>query len=228
MSEAKELSRAWKHIALQSLFRPMRAAGQYHRCADPGFLMGRIHPGNPAPTADVCPAVAPEYPCPHPYFSEDAMAFAVMGQFLALGLFVLAVLAWIGTRWLALAGAVVAMGVLTLLACYAALRWGDELIMRGAFGADNWSRLQRELRAREADLVQYSRENPGLTTSQIVKGYIATHRRLPGFHFADPNIPPLYFKISDWRDTIPRVVVSFGCDNNVVFNSATMVVEQVD
>lgn len=156
------------------------------------------------------------------------MFLAAMGRFLAVGLFVLAVLVWIGTRWLAFAGVVAAMGVLTLLACYAAVRWGDQLIMRGAFGADNWTRLQHELQAREADLAQYSRENAGLTTSQLVKGYIAAHRRLPGFHFADPNIAPLHFKISDWRDTRPRVVVSFGCDNNVVFNSATMAVEQID
>ena len=172
--------------------------------------------------------MAPEYPCPHPYFSEYALGFAFVGQFLVVGLFVLAGLVWIRTRRLPLAGIVAAMGLLTLLARHAALRWGDELIMRGAFGADNWARLRRELQAQEADLAQYGREQPGLTTPQLVKGYIATHPRSPGFHFADPSIPPLYFKISDWRDTVPRVVVGFGCSNNVVFNSATMTVEQSD
>jgi hypothetical protein len=156
------------------------------------------------------------------------MFFAAMGRFLAMGLFVLAVLVWIGTRWLTLTGTVAAAGLLTLLASYAAVRWGDERIMRGAFGADDWVRLQRELQEREADLEQYGRENVGLTTQQLVKGYIAAHRRLPAFQFADPNVLPLHFKISDWRDVVPRVVVSFGCDNNVVFNSATMAIEQVD
>jgi hypothetical protein len=156
------------------------------------------------------------------------MFFAAMGRFLAIGLFVLAGLVWIGTRSLALAGTVGAMGLLALLACYAAFRWGDEGAMRGAFGDDNWTRLQRELQAREADLAQYGREHSGLTTSELVKGYIATHRRIPAFHFADSNVAPLHFKISGWRDTVPRVVVSFGCDNNVLFNSATMAVEQVD
>jgi hypothetical protein len=184
--------------------------------------------GNAAPTVDVYPDVTAEYPCPHPYFSENAMFFASMGPFLAVGLFVLGGLAWIGTRWLALAGTVTGMGVLTLLACYAAARWGNELIMRGTFGVDDWTRLQRELQAREADLAQYVRDNAGQTTSQLVEGYLASHRGLPGFHFADIQIAPLHFKISDWRDTVPRVVVSFGCDNNVVFNSATMAVEQID
>ena len=106
--------------------------------------------------------------------------------------------------------------------------FGDGLIMRWRFGADDWARLQRELRAREADLEQYGRENPGRTTSQLVEGYLATRYRSDGFHFADPTIPPLYFKISEWRDVVPRVVVSFGCYNNVVFNSATMTVEGSD
>jgi hypothetical protein len=177
---------------------------------------------------DVFAAVTPEYPCPHPYFSEYALAFAGMGLYPAVGLFVLGVLVCIGTRRLARAGTVAAMGVVTLAACYAIARWGDELIMRVAFGTDDWTRLQHELQAREADLAQHCRENAGLTTSQLVERYIATDRRMPWFHFADPNIPPLYFKISDWRDTVPRVIVSFGCSNNVLFNSTTMAVESSD
>jgi hypothetical protein len=51
---------------------------------------------------------------------------------------------------------------------------------------------------------------------------------LPEFQFTKPNIPPLDFKVSDWRDTVPRIVVGFGCSNNVVFDSATMTVEQSD
>jgi hypothetical protein len=168
--------------------------------------------------------VAPEYPCPHPYFSEYALAFAGMGVLPAVGLLVLGGLVWIGTRRLALAG----MGVVTLAACYVIASWGDELSMRVAFGTDDWARLQHELQAREADLAQYCREHAGLTTAQLVKGYIASDRRLPWFHFADPSIPPLYFKISDWRDTVPRVVVSFGCSNNVLFDSTTMAVESSD
>ena len=60
-----------------------------------------------------------------------------------------------------------------------------------------------------------------------VKSYLATHD-LPAFQFSKPNIAPLDFKVSDWRDTVPRVVVGFGCSNNVVFNSANMTVEQSD
>jgi hypothetical protein len=146
-----------------------------------------------------------------------------MGMALAVGLVVLGGLVWIATRQRTLA----AIGVLTFLASLATAHWGDTLLMRVAFGADDWSRLQRELQAHEADLAQYSRENAGQTTPQLVEGYLATHD-LPAFHFTQPKIPPLDFKVSDWRDTVPRIVVGFGCYNNVVFNSATMGVEQSD
>lgn len=155
------------------------------------------------------------------------MALAAMGMLLAVGLVVLGGLIWIGTRRLTPAGPVAALGMLTFLVSCATARWGDALIMRLGFGADDWTRLQRELQAHEADLAQYSRKNAGLTTSQLVKGYLETHR-LPAFHFTKPNIAPLDFKVSDWRDTVPRIVVGFGCSNNVVFNSASMTVEQSD
>jgi hypothetical protein len=151
-----------------------------------------------------------------------------MGLYVAVGLFVLGSLIWMGTRRRALAVSAAGMGVSMLFASYASARWGDELIMRMSFGADDWTSLQHELQAREADLARYCRENAGLTTSQLVEGYIATDRSLPWFHFAEPNIPPLSFKISDWRDTVPRIVVSFGCSNNVLFNSKTMAVESSD
>lgn len=51
------------------------------------------------------------------------------------------------------------------------------------------------------------------------RAHIATDRSLPWLNFADPSIPPLYFKISDWRDAVPRVVVSFGCSNDALLNS---------
>jgi len=173
--------------------------------------------------------VVPEYPCRHPYFSEIAAGLVVVcGPFLVLGLFVLAGLVWFGTRELRLAGKLAAMGLLTVLACYVVARWGDEFLMRTFFGAEDWTRLQQELQAREADLARYGGEHAGLTTSQIVEGYLATHRPLPQFHFTESRVRPLDFKISDWRDAVPRVVVGFGCDNNVVFNSATMAVEQSD
>jgi hypothetical protein len=171
--------------------------------------------------------MAHEPSCHHPYFSEVAMLLGALGMLLAVGLVVLAGLIWIGTRRLKPGGPMAAVGVLTFLVCFAVGRWGDALIMRLGFGSDDWARLQRELQAHEADLAQYSRENAGLTTSQLVEGYIATHA-LPEFQFTNPKIPPLDFKVSDWRDTVPRVVVGFGCYNNVVFNSATMAVEQSD
>ena len=155
------------------------------------------------------------------------MLLGAMGMAFALGVVVLAGLVWLGTRRLRPAGPLAAVGVLTFLASYAVGHWGDELIMRLGFGSDDWMRLQRELQAHEADLAQYSRENAGLTTAQIVKSYLATHD-LPAFQFSKPNIPPLDFKVSDWRDTVPRIVVGFGCSNNVVFNSANMTVEQSD
>jgi hypothetical protein len=155
------------------------------------------------------------------------MLLGAMGMSFAVGVVALGGLIWIGARRLTPAGPVAAVGVLMFLVFFATARWGDGLIMRLGFGADDWTRLQRELQAHEADLAQYSRENAGLTTSQLVQGYLATHR-LPAFHFAKPNIAPLEFKVSDWRDTVPRIVVSFGCSNNVVFNSATMTLEQSD
>lgn len=197
--------------------------------ARPGQLPRAANPSaNAAPALDVDPTVAPELPCPHPYFSEDAQGLAVMGQFLALGLFVLAPIVWLIARWWVPAAVVMAFGALTLLASRAAFRWGDEHAMRGTFGPDDWARLQRELQAHEADLTRYARDHAGLTTPELVKGYLATHPRWPAFQLSDPSIAPLHFKISDWRDTIPRVVVGFGCDNNVVFNSSTMAVEQID
>ena len=172
--------------------------------------------------------MAPEYPCPHPYFSEDALGLAIMGQYLALGLVVLAIIVWLITRWWVPAGIVMAFAALTFLACHAAFHWGDKHAMRGAFGADDWARLQRELQAREADLAQYTRDHAGQTTAELVKGYIAARDRWRAFQPTDPNIAPLHLEISDWRDTVPRVVVSFGCDNHVVFNSTTMAIEQID
>jgi hypothetical protein len=146
----------------------------------------------------------------------------------AVGLLVLACLVGLATRRLQPAGTMAAIGLVTVLACYAVARWGDEFLMRAFLGAEDWTRLQRELQVREADLAHYGRAHAGLTTSQLVKGYLSTHRPLPQFHFTDPRVPPLDFKISDWRDAVPRVVVGFGCDNNVLFNSATMAVEQSD
>jgi hypothetical protein len=55
--------------------------------------------------------------------SRSGRCSLIHGTVSAVGLFVLAGLAWIGTRWLALAGTVAAMGLLTLLASYAAVRW---------------------------------------------------------------------------------------------------------
>jgi hypothetical protein len=150
------------------------------------------------------------------------------GPILVMGLFALAGLVWFSARDRRLAATLATTGLLTAVACYATISWGDELVMRFAFGAEDWKRLQRELQAQEADLAQYGREHAGLTTSQLVKGYLETDRPWPQFHFANPRVPPLDFKISDWRDAVPRVVVGFGCHNNVVFDSATMSVEQSD
>jgi len=171
--------------------------------------------------------VTPDCVDHHPYFTESFMFLGFMGMFLAVGVVVLAGLVGIVTRWLTPAGPLAAAGVLMLLVAYATARWGDGLVMRWAFGSDDWARLHQELEAHEADLAQYRRESAGLTTSQIVKSYLAAHH-LPAFQSSKPNIPPLDFKVSDWRDTVPRVVVGFGCSNNVVFNSTTMTVEQSD
>jgi len=99
---------------------------------------------------------------------------------------------------------------------------------RSQFSADDLARLQRELQMREADLERYGREHPGLSNSQIVEGFLATRHRREGFYFSDPAVPPLFFNVSDWRDNVPRVVVSLGCDNNIVFDSTTMDIEQLD
>jgi hypothetical protein len=140
----------------------------------------------------------PQEPCRHPYFSEAGFALAAIGVLLALGLLVLAALIWITTRRRSPAGPVAALGVLSFLASRATGHWGDALIMRLGFGADDWTRLQHELQAHEADLAQYSREHAGLTTPLLVKGYLATHS-LPAFQFTKPSVPPLDFKVSDWR-----------------------------
>ena len=58
---------------------------------------------------------------------------------------------------------------------------------------------------------------------------IGIRQQLPKrFYFSDPEIPPLVFLISDWRDTVPRVVIHFGCSNNMVFDSKTMALQQID
>jgi hypothetical protein len=43
-----------------------------------------------------------------------------------------------------------------------------------------------------------------------------------------PEYPRPHPCFCDWRDEVPRVVVSFGCGNNVSFDSASMEVEQSD
>jgi hypothetical protein len=79
------------------------------------------------------------------------MLLGGMGMVLALGLVLLAGLAWLATRQRTPAGALAAIGVLTFLASLATAYWGDTLLMRLAFGADDWTRLQRQLQAHEAD-----------------------------------------------------------------------------
>jgi hypothetical protein len=169
--------------------------------------------------------MSPEHTCLHPYFSESASAFALLGIFVGVGLLTLGGLVWIVTRRRGATGVIV--GTLVLPACYATLRWGDEFVMRSSFGTHDWERLQGELQSQEAELTRFAVANPGLTTSQLVAAFVATHTTRV-FEFSDSSIPPLTFKISDWRDTVPRVVVGFGCDNNVLFNSAKMSVEQSD
>ena len=104
----------------------------------------------------------------------------------------------------------------------------DRLLLRSQFGTDDLARLQHELQVREADLERYSHKYTGVSNSQIVEGFLATYQRPNGLYFSDPTVPPLFFKVSDWRDTVPRIVVDFGCSNNAVFNSTTMAIEQLD
>jgi hypothetical protein len=52
------------------------------------------------------------------------------------------------------------------------------------------------------------------------------HAARTSFHFSDPTVPPVSFEVSAWRDKVPRIVVCFGCSNNIVFDSATMEIEQ--
>lgn len=163
----------------------------------------------------------------HPYFTENFQFLGFMGMFFAVGLVVLAGFVGIVTRRRKPAGPLSAVAVLTFVASYTVARWGDGLILHWAFGSDDWRRLQHELQAHEADLAQYRRENAGLTTSQLVKG-LSRNPSPACVSFHQAQHPPLDFKVSDWRDTVPRVVVGFGCSNNVVFHSATMTIEQSD
>ena len=176
--------------------------------------------------------------CPHPYFgpTEDILGLALMGMWLMLVVagFVIVVgaLSWLVVRWRT-SIIILASGVLMLAVVYFGgrlfLRHFDAAyVFRWQLGTDELARLQRELQTREADLERYGREHPDWSNEQIVKGFIATNTLPKRFYFSDPEIPPLVFLISDWRDTVPRVVIHFGCSNNMVFDSKTMALQQID
>ena len=120
-----------------------------------------------------------------------------------------------------------ASGVL-MLAARSFARVDPVFSLPSQFGADNLARLQRELQVREADLERYGREHPGLSNKEVVRGFLITNQRSGDFHLSGAAAPPLFFKFSDWRGKVPCIVVSFGCNNNIVFNSATMQIEQID
>ena len=169
--------------------------------------------------------------CPHPYFSAlETWFFVAPLALLALAIFLafMGSLLWFATRsWM---GALIVAGA-ALLGAVGFGAFGDIVdwfVVRWQFPSDDLARLQRELQDREADLERYGQEHPGVSTSRIGKDYLASRHRRTGFYFSDPEVPPVYFKVSDWRDAVPRVVVSFGCGNNVVFNSTTMGLEQLD
>jgi len=169
----------------------------------------------------------PAYPCPHPYFPSELLWVLAVPMLLLMASFLVVVggLHWIATRS-KIGVAIVASGALIVPAAFAGIV--DRLMLRSLFGTEDLARLQHELLIREADLERYGREYPGLSNSQIVEGFLATHQRPNGFFFDDPAVPPLFFKVSDWRDTVPRIVVDFGCSNNAVFDTTTMAIEQLD
>jgi hypothetical protein len=41
-------------------------------------------------------------------------------------------------------------------------------------------------------------------------------------------VRPVHFKVSDWHDTVPRIVVAYNACNNALFDPDTMWVEQSD
>lgn len=178
--------------------------------------------------------VPTEQSCPHPYFSlTELVWFASVPVMLVVavvaGLLILVGgVLWLRTR--SRLGAIIQLsGVLLLVAWFGGfIAPNAGSAFRSQFSADDLARLQRELQLREADLARYSREHANVSNSQIVKGFLETHRRWDGFYFSDPKVPPLFFKVSDWRDKVPRVVVSLGCSNNIVFYSLTMDIEQLD
>ena len=168
----------------------------------------------------------PEHCQPHPYFGLIEMLWSFMLPTLVVAaiFILLGGASWIWSR--SRAGPVVlACGVLMVAGCLGDI---DRAVLRWLFGAGDFARLQRELQMREADLARYGVEHPGWSNSQIVKGFLSTNGRPNGFYFSEPAVQPLFFKVSDWRDEIPRVVVSFGCSNNMVFDSMTMKIEQLD
>jgi len=91
-----------------------------------------------------------------------------------------------------------------------------------------WQALRRTLQAHESELRRYAAAHPGWNSKQIVAGFLRERPRLSEFRFADPTVEPLYFKVSDWRDTVPRIVVAYNACNNAVFDSDTMWVEVSD
>ena len=91
-----------------------------------------------------------------------------------------------------------------------------------------WRDLRRAIKAREAALRQYQLAHPSWTKEQVVKGFLKEGPVLPAFRFSDPAVGPIYFKISEWRDDVPRVVVAYNECKNALFDSDTMWVEQSD
>lgn len=91
-----------------------------------------------------------------------------------------------------------------------------------------WRALRRTIQAHELSLRVYAAAHPGWTNKQIVAGFLRDGPQLPEFHFEDTSVTPVYFKVSDWRDTVPRIVVAYNACNNALFDPDTMWVEQSD
>lgn len=168
-------------------------------------------------------------PCPdHPYFPgepapEDLFLLVIWA---ASRLVALGALCWVLARYwrrlmkparicTAIAGGLVLLSPLLLIPF--ALRQTGE-----------WQALRRTIQAHELALREYRAGHPGWTNQEIVAGFLREAPKLPEFRFEDPSVKPVFFKVSDRRDTVPRIVVAYNQCNNALFDPDTMWVEQSD
>jgi hypothetical protein len=92
----------------------------------------------------------------------------------------------------------------------------------------DWRALQHAIQARQTALDQVRLAHPTWTSRQLVDEFREQNSLPWEFHFKDPQVKPVYFKVSDWRAGAPRIVVAYNDCNNALFDPDSMWVEASD